>query len=262
MMSENKDSLPAPLALVTDDKHSKLTTPVSLTLPVDLKFEEWCDIGGTLGRARNSLQWLIGDWWRYGDQYGHDLAQQVDQWGLAFHTCQNYASVCSSFEISRRRENLSFRHHAEVAALAPQEADELLDWCVLGKNERRSTLELRREVKRRRREAQAREAEISNRVAMRSISPPRQPDPASVALDDSLAGRVVAPELDALTLDEALEAPEPPALDPAEIAAAALAALSFDAGLVVVAGWHENLTPEERGAARDVLHPPIRRPRA
>jgi hypothetical protein len=33
------------------------------------------------------------------------------------------------FEFSRRRENLSFQHHAEAAALPPDEADTLLDWC-------------------------------------------------------------------------------------------------------------------------------------
>jgi hypothetical protein len=37
--------------------------------------------------------------------------------------------VCRKFETSRRREDLTFNHHREVAALAPDEADALLDWC-------------------------------------------------------------------------------------------------------------------------------------
>jgi hypothetical protein len=38
----------------------------------------------------------------------------------------NAAGVCRAFETSRRREDLSFQHHAEVAALPPDEADALL----------------------------------------------------------------------------------------------------------------------------------------
>jgi hypothetical protein len=38
------------------------------------------------------------------------------------------ASVSRAFETSRRREDLSFKHHAEVAALPPDEADALRDW--------------------------------------------------------------------------------------------------------------------------------------
>ena len=34
-------------------------------------------------------------------------------------------------EVCRRRYNLSFEHHKEVAALDPDEADSLLDWCEL-----------------------------------------------------------------------------------------------------------------------------------
>jgi hypothetical protein len=37
-----------------------------------------------------------------------------------------YGSVCRAFETSRRLEHLSFAHHAEVAALPPEEADALL----------------------------------------------------------------------------------------------------------------------------------------
>jgi hypothetical protein len=39
------------------------------------------------------------------------------------------ASVARVFETSRRREDLTFNHHREVAALPPDEADALLDWC-------------------------------------------------------------------------------------------------------------------------------------
>ena len=37
------------------------------------------------------------------------------------------SSVSRAFETSRRREALSFKHHAEVAGMPPAVADELLD---------------------------------------------------------------------------------------------------------------------------------------
>jgi hypothetical protein len=43
--------------------------------------------------------------------------------------------------MSRRRDNLSFRHHAELQALEPSKADQLLDWASANKA---SVSELRR----------------------------------------------------------------------------------------------------------------------
>src|SRR5438045_3362810 len=122
---------------------------VGLSLPDDLKFEDWRDIGQRLGRASNNLQWLIGDWWRHGwHRYGSRV-QQVDELGLSFQACEDCAWVCRQFETSRRREVLSFTHHREVAALEPARADELLDWCIRGGTVCHSTRELREESRRR-----------------------------------------------------------------------------------------------------------------
>jgi hypothetical protein len=38
----------------------------------------------------------------------------------------NAASIANAFELSRRRDNLSFKHHAEVASLPLDEADALI----------------------------------------------------------------------------------------------------------------------------------------
>src|SRR5205807_728541 len=49
---------------------------------------------------------------------------EADDWnGPAFQTCAHAATVCRAFETCRRRQVLSFKHHAEVAALPPAEAD-------------------------------------------------------------------------------------------------------------------------------------------
>jgi len=74
----------------------------------------------------------IGDWWAFGEhQYGERKALvESEEWtGPAFQTCAHAAAVCRKFETCRRRQVVGFFHHAEVAALPPEEADRLLNWC-------------------------------------------------------------------------------------------------------------------------------------
>lgn len=112
--------------------------------------------GETLGKVERSVAWWIGDWWAFGEaRYGERKAiVEAEEWdGLSFQTAMNAAALCRKFETSRRRDVLSFNHHAEVAALQPPEADVLLDWCeetIKTTGKPRSTRELRGEVSRRR----------------------------------------------------------------------------------------------------------------
>jgi hypothetical protein len=80
---------------------------------------------GTVGRA---CGWWLGDWVRYGNaRYGerYKLAAQIT--GYDAQTLMNMAYVASRFAGSRRREGLSFSHHAELAALSQGEQDRWLD---------------------------------------------------------------------------------------------------------------------------------------
>jgi hypothetical protein len=52
----------------------------------------------------------------------------AEDWeGPAYQTCRDSAWVASRFELSRRKDNLTFNHHAEVAALPPADLDWQLD---------------------------------------------------------------------------------------------------------------------------------------
>jgi N6-adenosine-specific RNA methylase IME4 len=119
--------------------------------------EEWKAAGQTLGRIERAVMWWIGDWWAYGEhRYGDRKAivEAPDWTGPSYQTCANAANVCRAFETSRRREVLSFKHHAEVAALPPTDADRLLVSAEpkAGKHSPSLTAsELRGEVKRVRR---------------------------------------------------------------------------------------------------------------
>jgi N6-adenosine-specific RNA methylase IME4 len=92
-------------------------------------FDEWVRLGKVLVTANKRLNWHLGDWWASGKQAYGERAKVAAQniFGLEFQTLMNLASVAKSFETSRRREVLSFSHHAEVAALPPSQADALLD---------------------------------------------------------------------------------------------------------------------------------------
>lgn len=100
----------------------------ALDLPPDLDFDAWQDAGRMLGRIGRACQWWIGDWLNYGERaYGEKYSQALEVTGLEYGTVANCAYVASRVEISRRRENLSWSHHYEIAAQDPDDQDEWLD---------------------------------------------------------------------------------------------------------------------------------------
>lgn len=101
---------------------------LSLDVPAELPFEQWCELGQRLCAAAKGVNWWIGDWWISGHRYG-DRARAAAEgiFGRDFQTLANIASVCRSFAETSRRRELSFTHHAEVAGLPASEADALLD---------------------------------------------------------------------------------------------------------------------------------------
>jgi len=94
----------------------------SISLP------EWIEHGRRLGRMGRGIGWWIGDWLRFGNAaYGERYAPAARATGYDRQSLMNMVYVASSVEPSRRRENLSFSHHAEVAALEPADQDRWLE---------------------------------------------------------------------------------------------------------------------------------------
>ncbi|MEQ9813988.1 MAG: hypothetical protein RLO50_14505 [Azospirillaceae bacterium] len=80
--------------------------------------------------VKRSIIWAIGDWWAFGQHaYGERAAvvKAPDWEGPSFKTCQQAGWVSNKYETSRRRDVLSWSHHAEVAKLPITTADRLLD---------------------------------------------------------------------------------------------------------------------------------------
>jgi DNA modification methylase len=124
-----------------------VVTATSLELPEGLAFDEWEHIGAILDHVGGAWQWWYGDWYRYGERhYGEAHTQALGPDDPAYQTKANAAWVAASFcQLSRRRESLSFSHHAEVAALEPQAQEALL---MEAERERWGVRELRQAARR------------------------------------------------------------------------------------------------------------------
>ncbi|MEU6485702.1 MULTISPECIES: LmbU family transcriptional regulator [Streptomyces] len=105
-----------------------LTTRVGLKIPVGLPYDRWQKAGAHIFQIADSSAWCLGDWMVYGqERYADRYQTGVQAAGLDYQTLRNYAWVARHFELWRRREELSFGHHAEVTSLPPAEADAWLD---------------------------------------------------------------------------------------------------------------------------------------
>lgn len=105
-----------------------LMTPVGLRFPDALPFEEWQKAGRQISTIFDSTAWCLGDWIIYGvERYSDRYQRAIRAAGLDYQTVRNYAWVARKFEFARRRDTLSFQHHAELAALPPAEQDAWLD---------------------------------------------------------------------------------------------------------------------------------------
>lgn len=105
-----------------------LATRLGLRFAGALSFEGWERAGEQISRIVSSSAWCLGDWIVVGQSRFTDRYKLViEAVGLDYQTVRNYAWVARRFELSRRRDTLSFQHHAEVASLPPEEQDYWLD---------------------------------------------------------------------------------------------------------------------------------------
>ncbi|MET7620115.1 LmbU family transcriptional regulator [Streptomyces sp. NPDC005408] len=100
------------------------TRRTALSLMPHATFADWTRVGRQLFLITDSSSWWLADWLIFGqDAYPDRYRRAVEQTGLDYQTLRNYAWVARRFPAERRRAKLSLQHHAEVAALGPQEQD-------------------------------------------------------------------------------------------------------------------------------------------
>ncbi len=107
---------------------SAKVTNVSWSAPEALSFEQWVRDGRRLGMIGRGVGWWIGDWLRFGNaRYGEKYARAAKITGYDVQTLMNMVYVASNIEPARRRETLSWSHHAELASLSRAEQDSWMD---------------------------------------------------------------------------------------------------------------------------------------
>jgi hypothetical protein len=88
-----------------------------------------------------TVGWWIGDWLTFGNRaYGERYARASRITGYDVQTLMNMAYVASRFATERRREALSWSHHAELAALPVADQDR---WLARAEGDRLSVRCLR-----------------------------------------------------------------------------------------------------------------------
>jgi len=97
---------------------------VGLEFPHRLPIDGWQYIGSQLHLIADTSAWWLGDWLVFGqDHYADRYLEAIQRTALDYQTLRNYAWVARKVSFSRRREKLSFGHHAEVASLPEPEQD-------------------------------------------------------------------------------------------------------------------------------------------
>ena len=139
----------------------------------ELELRDWLEHGRRFGALGRGVAWWIGDWLVYGNaRYGERYARAVRATGYEAQSLMNMVYVASRFAPERRRPALSWSHHAEVAALAPEEQER---WLDMAEQERMSARSLRSELRATRR--------AGNRQLRDDSSKPRHaqaPDPVAI----------------------------------------------------------------------------------
>lgn len=106
--------------------------------------EQWSAAMHWVLRCASASMFWLGDLLVMGEATYGDLASQEDGDGKYAHqTLENARYVAGKIPISRRREPISFAHHAVVASLEPAEQDH---WLKKAEDEGWSEKELRKQL--------------------------------------------------------------------------------------------------------------------
>jgi hypothetical protein len=121
------------------------TTAVAWLGHADLTVNEWQTFGPRIGLVSKSANWWLGDWVRFGQRrYDQRYKRASELTGYDEQTLMNLVYVAGRFDVSRRREAVSWSHHAELAKL--DIADQEL-WLSRITAERLSVRKLRTELR-------------------------------------------------------------------------------------------------------------------
>jgi hypothetical protein len=121
------------------------SVPVAWSPGDDLDVLSWVRIGHRFGGMARCSPWLLGDWIRYGNaRWGEKYSEAMRITGYDVQSLRNFAYVAGRVDPSRRRDDLSWSHHAEICALSVEDQERFLDTAA---RERMSVADLRVELR-------------------------------------------------------------------------------------------------------------------
>jgi hypothetical protein len=132
--------------------NTRLTT-VAWIAQHELAHEQWVFEGKRIGAIARGSAWWIGDWLLYGTRrWGERYAEAAKVTGYDPKSLRNMRYVASRFQLSLRRDNLTYSHHALLAGF---DAEQQCHWLDRAAKDRLSVEDLRIELRTARREAEA-----------------------------------------------------------------------------------------------------------
>jgi hypothetical protein len=97
----------------------------------DMDYRKWILEGRRIGAIGRGSPWWVGDWLHYGTtRWGERYLEAVKITGYDSKSLRNLRYVSSRFALSLRRDNLTWSHHALLAAMEPDEQRHWLDRAV------------------------------------------------------------------------------------------------------------------------------------
>jgi hypothetical protein len=89
--------------------------------------EQWTDCLDYLMHLSRRIHWWIGDLLVYGEaRWGEMYDKMIERTGYEIRTLRTLKWVAGQIGPSRRRDDLTFAHHQEVAGLPPDQQDAIL----------------------------------------------------------------------------------------------------------------------------------------
>jgi hypothetical protein len=119
------------------------TTPVSLSLPEGMEYDQWRDALHMYAKLGKASQFWIGDALQYGeDRFGELYAQAASETGYSSESLRGMQWVASRIPASVRRLTLSWSHHQVAAG-----SEDPKTWLDTAEAERWTVKELRHAIK-------------------------------------------------------------------------------------------------------------------
>jgi hypothetical protein len=127
-------SLTKPGPSQAEHKRRSSISEVAWTGSKGMEYQDWVFEGRRIGAMGRGSPWWVGDWLLYGTaRWGERYSEAVKITGYDTKSLRNMRYVASRYDLSLRRDVLSWSHHALLVALDLEERSSWLERAVSDK---------------------------------------------------------------------------------------------------------------------------------